>query len=177
MPTDPRYLPPLEMPAAAPLVTVDVVVDAPLEPPAPAPDYELVATMGRQLSGPVANMQSIVQALLDTGKISRRKVQMLQGELASIRRLSMQGQQLRRLVQSPLRQSHERVRLDQMLLQALDEHTEAFKLQAVELVQRIRPVEIILDPGMVTSLVNAALRLAAACWSRWRWPTGPSTGC
>ena len=162
MPTDPRYLPPLEMPAAAPPVTVDVVVDAPQAPPALAPDYELVATMGRQLSGPVANMQSIVQALLDTGKISRRKVQMLQGELASIRRLSMQGQQLRRLVQSPLRQSHERVRLDQMLLQALDEHTEAFKLQAVELVQRIRPVEIILDPGMVTSLVNAALDCATA---------------
>ena len=111
MPTDPRYLPPLEMPAAAPLVTVDVVVDAPLAPPAPAPDYELVATMGRQLSGPVANMHSILQALLDTGKISRRKVQMLLGDLAAVRQLSMQSQQLLRLAQSPLRQSHERVRL------------------------------------------------------------------
>jgi len=168
MPTDPRYLPPLEMPAAAPAAAVDVVVDAPLAPsaPAPAPDYELVATMGRQLSGPVANMQTIVQALLDTGKISRRKVQMLLGELAAVRRLSMQGQQLLRLVQSPLRQSHERVRLDQLLLQALNEHTEVFKLQAVELVQRIRPVEIILDPGMVTSLVNAALDCATVTGCR-----------
>ena len=117
MPTDPRYLPPLEMPPPAAPVPVDVLVDAPLAPPVPAPDYELVATMGRQLSEPVAQMQSIVQALLDTGKISRRKVQMLLGELAAIRRLSMQGQQLQRLVQSPLRQSHERVRLDQLLLQ------------------------------------------------------------
>ena len=162
MPTDPRYLPPLEMPPPAAPVPVDVLVDAPLAPPVPAPDYELVATMGRQLSEPVAQMQSIVQALLDTGKISRRKVQMLLGELAAIRRLSMQGQQLQRLVQSPLRQSHERVRLDQLLLQALDEHAEVFKLQAMELVQRIRPVEIILDPGMVTSLVNAALDCATA---------------
>ena len=92
MPTDPRYLPPLEMPPPAAPVPVDVLVDAPLAPPVPAPDYELVATMGRQLSEPVAQMQSIVQALLDTGKISRRKVQMLLGELAAIRRLSMQGQ-------------------------------------------------------------------------------------
>jgi hypothetical protein len=154
------------MPAAAAPTAVDVVVDAPLAPPAPAPDYELVATMGRQLSGPVASMQSIVQALLDTGKISRRKVQMLLGDLAAVRQLSMQSQQLLRLAQSPLRQSHERVRLDQLLLQALDEHVEAFKLHAVELVQRIRPVEVILDPGMVTSLVNAALDCAAVPGSR-----------
>ena len=154
---------PAQPAAPRPGSPVDLVVDAPLHPaPAAAQaDYELVAAMGRQLSNPLSTLESIVQGLLETGKISRRKVHMLQDELANIRRLSMQGQQLLRLAQSPLRQSHERVRLDSLVLQALQEQAQAFELQGIELVQRIQPVEIILDPGMVTSLVQAALDCAA----------------
>lgn len=122
--------------------------------------------MGRQLSEPLGDMQTIVQALLDTGKISRRKVQMLLGGLARVRKLSMQSQQLMRLSQGPVRQSHERLRLDTVVREVLEEHAEVLHEQGVELVQRIRPVEIILDPGMVSALVSAALDCASVRGSR-----------
>lgn len=129
-------------------------------------DYALAAAMGRQLSEPLGDMQTIVQALLDTGKISRRKVQMLLGGLARVRKLSMQSQQLMRLSQGPVRQSHERLRLDTVVREVLEEHAEVLHEQGVELVQRIRPVEIILDPGMVSALVSAALDCASVRGSR-----------
>ncbi len=128
--------------------------------------YALAAAMGRQLSEPLTSMQGIVQTLLDTGKISRRKVQTLLGDIGRVRDLSMQSQQLLRLTQGHLRQSHERMRLDSAVRQVLEQHTESFHLQGVELVQRIRPVEIILDPGMVSALIGAALDCATRRGSR-----------
>ena len=151
--------PPADAPAA-----VQPVGDA-ATPPA-LKGYALAAAMGRQLSEPLADMQNIVQALLDTGKISRRKVQMLLGGLARVRQLSIQSQQLMRFSQGLVRQSHERLRLDMVVHQALEAHTEAFHQQGVELVQRIRPVEVILDPGMVSALLDAALDCATVRGSR-----------
>ena len=151
--------PPTDAPAA-----VQPVEDA-AAPPA-LKDYALAAAMGRQLSEPLTDMQDIVQALLDTGKISRRKVQMLLGGLARVRQLSIQSQQLMRFSQGLVRQSHERLRLDAVVRQALEAHTEAFHQQGVELVQRIRPVEVILDPGMVSALLDAALDCATVRGSR-----------
>ena len=139
---------------------------SPLDPAAQGPDYTLAAAMGRQLSEPLGRMQDIVQGLLGTGKISRRKVQMLMADIGFVRALSMQSQQLLRLSAGPLRQSHERLRLDQILQQALAERTEALQFQGVELVQRLRPVEIILDAGLVSSLVAAAIDCATARGSR-----------
>lgn len=165
MRTDKHSLPPLDMPppagadADAPAVKVAAL-------PAPMADYALAAAMGRQLSEPLGNMQDIVQALLGTGKISRRKVQMLVDNIARVRRLSMQSQQLLRLTQGALRQSHERLRLDMVVRQALEGHTAALHAQGVELVQRIRHVEVILDPGMVSSLVEAAIDCATIRGSR-----------
>lgn len=165
MPPHKPSMPPLDMPEPDAADAAEPSLDEATVPPA-LKDYALAAAMGRQLSEPLADMQNIVQALLDTGKISRRKVQMLLGGLARVRQLSMQSQQLARLSQGRVRQSHERLRLDVVVRQALEEHSEAFHQQGVELVQRIRPVEIILDPGMVSALLDAALACATVRGSR-----------
>lgn len=165
MPLNKPSLPSLDRPsnAAAPAAALPVEAAA---TPQGLKNYALAAAMGRQLSEPLGDMQAIVQALLDTGKISRRKVQMLLGGLARVRQLSMQSQQLMRLSQGAVRQSHERLRLDTVVRQVLEEQAEALHQQGVELVQRIRPVEIILDPGMVSALLGAALDCATMRGSR-----------
>ena len=165
MPPTKPSLPPLDMPLTEAAPAAEPPAQEAASPQA-LKDYALAAAMGRQLSEPIGDMQAIVQALLDTGKISRRKVQMLLGNLARVRQLSIQSQQLMRLSQSPVRQSHERLRLDTLVRQVLEEHAEVFHQQGVELVQRIRPVEIILDPGMVSTLLGAALDCATVRGSR-----------
>lgn len=121
------------------------------------PDYVLAGVIGLQLSEPLADMQRIVHDLISTGKISRAQVQELSGAIETARRVAMQSQQLARLSRGRLRQSHERLALDGVVKQALAERHQFFHQRGIELVQRIKRVEVIVDPGLLSSLIEAAI--------------------
>lgn len=124
-------------------------------------DYTLAGVIGLQLSEPLADMQRIVHDLISTGKISRAQVQELSGAIETARRVAMQSQQLARLSRGRLRQSHERLALDAVLKQALAERHQFFHQRGIELVQRIKRVEVIVDPGLLSSLIEAAIDWAS----------------
>ncbi|MDF1485863.1 hypothetical protein PY257_11840 [Ramlibacter sp. H39-3-26] len=119
--------------------------------------YALADAIGVQLSQPLGEMEAIVQELLHTGKISRQQVLTLLASITAARRVAMQSQQLTRLSQGRLRQSHERVGLDDILRQALAERSAVFQRAGVEVSQRIRPVEVLVDPSLLASLLEALL--------------------
>ncbi|HSV52011.1 MAG TPA: hypothetical protein VLJ57_07835 [Burkholderiaceae bacterium] len=125
------------------------------------PDYVLAGVIGLQLSEPLADMQRIVHDLISTGKISRAQVQELSGAIETARRVAMQSQQLARLSRGRLRQSHERLALDAIVKQALAERHQFFHQRGIELVQRIKRVEVIVDPGLLSSLIEAAIDWAS----------------
>ncbi len=125
------------------------------------PDYVLAGVIGLQLSEPLADMQRIVHDLISTGKISRAQVQELSGAIETARRVAMQSQQLARLSRGRLRQSHERLALDSVVKQALAERHQFFHQRGIELVQRIKRVEVIVDPGLLSSLIEAAIDWAS----------------
>jgi hypothetical protein len=124
-------------------------------------DFTLAGVIGLQLSEPLADMQRIVHDLISTGKISRAQVQELSGAIETARRVAMQSQQLARLSRGRLRQSHERLALDAVLKQALAERHQFFHQRGIELVQRIKRVEVIVDPGLLSSLIEAAIDWAS----------------
>lgn len=124
-------------------------------------DYALAGVIGFQLSEPLADMQRIVHDLISTGKISRAQVQELSGAIETARRVAMQSQQLARLSRGRLRQSHERLGLDSVVKQALAERNQFFHQRGIELVQRIKRVEVIVDPGLLSSLIEAAIDWAS----------------
>lgn len=140
---------------------------SPLEPAAPAPphvgppppraDYLLAGSMGAELSGPLLEMEQIIQQLLQTGKMSRPQISSLLLSLSTARRIATQAQMLDRLNHNPIRQSHERVQLDARLRQALAENDNLLQSRAVEIKQRLHPIEVVLDPGLLETLLNAAL--------------------
>ena len=72
-------------------------------------------------------------------------------------KLAMQSQQVARLASGRLRQSHEKLNLDVVLSTALQERAETFRNYGVEIFQRIHPVEVIVDAGLLYSLIEAAL--------------------
>ena len=102
-------------------------------------------------------MQSVVQEFARTRNISRSQMHQLQTAIESARTVAKQSQQMARLAGGRLRQSHERLSLDQVISEALEQRAEAFQARAVELHCNLKPVEVIVDPGLLTSLVDAAI--------------------
>lgn len=132
------------------------------EPTAPAPaqeqpDYALAGIIGSQLSEPVQVMKAIIEEFTETRKISRAQLGQLRRAIDAADRVARQSQQIARLSEGRLRQSHERLHLDKILDDALNDHMEALQLAGVELVRTVKPVEVIVDPGLLSSLIDAAL--------------------
>lgn len=125
--------------------------------PPPRPEYLLAGSIGAELSGPLLEMEHIVQQLLTTGKLSRPQVNALMSSLGTARRISTQSQLLDHLAHSPIRQSHEHVALDARLRQALADNAGMLQSRAVDLVHRLQAVEVILDPSLLETVLHAAL--------------------
>ncbi|MBC7610556.1 MAG: hypothetical protein H7228_13465 [Polaromonas sp.] len=136
------------------------------EPATERTDLALAGVIGSRLSEPLAAMQYVVTEFIRTKKISSVQVQLLKSSLDLARTVAMQSQQISRLAEGRLRQSHERLKLDELLQTAIKEHGAAFQQRGVELYQKIQPVEVIVDPGLLSSLLDVALDWAISMGKR-----------
>jgi len=125
--------------------------------PPPRPEYLLAGSIGAELSGPLLEMEHIVQQLLTTGKLSRQQVNALMSSLGTARRIAGQSQLLDHLAHNPIRQSHEHVVLDARIRQALAENAGMLQSRAIDLVHHLQAVEVILDPSLLETVLHAAL--------------------
>jgi hypothetical protein len=126
------------------------------EPQAPT-DYALVGQFGAELAEPINTMHHIVQQFNQSRHMSHAQMVLLVSSVETALNLTRQSQQIARLAEGQLRQSHERIRLDELLHQTLLELSPALKAQGIEIHRNIKPVEIIVDPGLLSSLVEAAV--------------------
>ena len=120
-------------------------------------DYVLSGVIGRQLSVPLANMQKALEEIEKTQLLSPKNMMVLSSGVNLANQLAMQSQQIARLAGGQLRQSHEKLKLDILLSTALQERAEKFRSGGIEIFQRIHPVEVIVDAGLLYSLIEAAL--------------------
>ena len=120
-------------------------------------DYVLSGVIGRQLSVPLANMQKALEEINNTQLLSLTNMMVLRAGVNLANTLAMQSQQIARLASGRLRQSHEKLKLDILLSTALQERAETFRNHGIEIFQRIHPVEVIVDAGLLYSLIEAAL--------------------
>lgn len=134
----------------------------PEAPSQPTTDYALVSQIGAELSAPINTMQEIVRDFTQTRRISRRQMEDLTAAIESAHQIARQSQQIGRLAEGRLRQSHERIRLDELLHQALRELAPELQAQGVEIRHSLKPVEVIVDPGLLSSLIDAALNWGRA---------------
>jgi len=113
--------------------------------------------VGAELAGPVATMEYILQEYKRKRTLTDNHMRLLKGAVAATRQVAMQSQHLARVVHGKIKQSHERLKLDDLLRSALNDHARQFQARGVELHQSIRPVEVIVDPGLLTALLDAAI--------------------
>jgi hypothetical protein len=138
-------------------------------PPAPSqeqPDFALAGIIGATLATPLQRMKNIIDEFGQTKKISRAQLNELKRALAASDKVARQAQQIARLSEGRLRQSHERLPLGKLLEEALADRAAQFTLGGVELAHNIRPVEVIVDPGLLSSLLDASLDWALGLGKR-----------
>lgn len=125
-------------------------------------DLPLVAQIGAALSDPLRVMQSLLDELALGRAATPAHISHVKNALSVARTIATQSQQIARLGSGRLRQSHEKLKLDDLLREALQERTALFRQSGVELYQALKPVEVIVDAGLLVCLVDAALEWAVS---------------
>ena len=120
-------------------------------------DFSIAGVIGAELSAPLHSLLQVFHALGDSNRLSSDERRTLEEAWEAANRIARQSQQLARLAEGRLRQSHERVSLDEMLESALRERRQVFLARNIQLEQSIKAVEIIVDPGLLSNLVHTAL--------------------
>ena len=129
-------------------------------------DLKLAGVIGSELSEPLAAMQYVLHAFTHARSISHSQITLLESSLQAARTVAMQSQQIARLAGGRLRQSHERLKLDELLRDALLQRTNIFRQRGVEIYQSLKPVEVIVDAGLLFSLIETAIDWAMSVGHR-----------
>jgi len=143
--------------AIAPIRRITTEPPREAEPPQAPTDYMLVGQFGAELAEPINTMHNIVQDFNRSRHMSHAQMVMLVASVETAVKVTRQSQQIARLAEGRLRQSHERIRLDELLHQTLSEQVPVWNARGIEIHRNIKPVEIIIDPGLLSSLVESAL--------------------
>lgn len=123
---------------------------------------ELVTQIGAEIAGPLTAALERVYALTSTGAIDRQGLRCLREELEQARRVGIACQQIARFASGRVRQSHERLHLTQTLQSVLAHRNRETLAHGLEVRQVLRPVEVIVDPTLLFTLLNTMLDWALA---------------
>lgn len=131
---------------------------APVEASGSAQSWRaLTAQVGREIAEPLSAALERVVALNTTGRIDREGLRALRAEIEQARRVGMVSQQLSRLASKHLRQSHERLNLAHTLQSVLAYRAREVAKRGVNVRQVTRPIEVLVDPSLLFTLLNAVL--------------------
>lgn len=148
--------------AVGPTVLAEQSASAAFKPASSiSPDFLLTGILGQEMAQPLSDMQTVLLEIESSQAFTSNHLASLRGAIKSARKLAMQGQQISRLAGGRLRQSHESLELDAMVLTAMQERAGDFRKRGIEVFQRIKPIEVIVDPGLLHSLIDTALDWAA----------------
>jgi hypothetical protein len=117
--------------------------------------------VGMELARQWEHLNTIGGDLRRTQAASRAQLRALADVARRIRYLAMQSQQLSRLAGGRLRQSHERLDLKAMVEQVVAGNRREHTARALEVSLQLQSVEVIVDPGLLHSLVETAFDCVA----------------
>lgn len=132
---------------------------APPTTPEPATErwHRLLTQIGEEIAAPLSSALERVHGLIATGQIDRRSLRSLRDELERARRVGMCSQQIVRFASGRVRQSAERLHLTQTLQGVLAHRGRETQSHGLEIRQVLKPVEVIVDPALLFSLLNTLL--------------------
>lgn len=122
---------------------------------------QMAQAIGASLAPPVTDLDAQLRELREQRALPPAQLDALEAALQRIHTISLHSQQLGRLADGHLRQSHERLALHEATLEVLMQPNASWRQAGLGVRQQLRPVDVIVDPGLLISLLESTFGWAA----------------
>ena len=118
---------------------------------------DILGTVGEEFAQSLTQAMGLIMHAGANPRVSGATLSRSHFLMDELRRKAMALQQISRLAQNRIRQSHEKLALHQVAQIVLDERRAEHVAAGMVVNTRFKPVDIIVDPGLLMSLIGAAL--------------------
>jgi len=118
---------------------------------------ELVGNLADQLTEGVSSLNNVADQLLAKGRISKIEHRALSVPADRIKQAGLNTQQILRFYSGRIRQSHEKVNMGGLVEGVLQERKAELGILGIALRRKLKPVEVLIDPTVAHTFVNAVL--------------------
>ena len=118
---------------------------------------ELVSALADQFTEGVSSLQNQIDQLLAKGRITKMEHRALNIPAERIKLAGLSAQQIHRLYGGRIRQTHEKVNMADLVEGVLQERKQELGILGIALRRKLKPVEVLIDPTLAHSFVNAVL--------------------
>jgi hypothetical protein len=117
----------------------------------------LVAALSEQAVESSNLLLRALNYLVGAGRLRRSEAKALSDAMHQLRGTSLRAQQITRLAGGRIRQARERVDLSELVRHVLDDRASELAASEVTITSDLQPVDVLLDPPVAISLLNAIL--------------------
>lgn len=118
---------------------------------------ELIAGLADQITEGVSALQHQIDQLLVRGRISKIEHRTLSIPADRIKQAGVSAQQVTRFYSGRIRQTHEKVDMAELVEGVLQERKQELGILGIALRRKLKPVEVLIDPTVAHTFVNAVL--------------------
>jgi hypothetical protein len=118
---------------------------------------ELLVGLADQITEGVSALQNQIDQLLSRERISRQEHHALSVPLSRIKLAGVSTQQINRFYSGRIRQSHEKINMADLVEGVLQERKKELALLGIALRRKLKPVDVLIDPTVAHTFVNAVL--------------------
>lgn len=118
---------------------------------------ELIQGLADQITEGVSALQHQLDSLLAKGRVSKVEHKVLSIPAERIKSAGLSAQQINRFYSGRIRQTHEKVDMSALVEGVLQERKQELGLLGIALRRKLKPVEVLIDPTVAHTFVNAVL--------------------
>ena len=118
---------------------------------------DLIASLADQITVGVSSLQNGIDLLLAKERITSLEHRALSIPTERLKMAGISTQQINRFYGGRIRQSHEKVDMAQLVEGILQERKNELGVLGIELRRKLKPVEVLVDPTVAYTFVNAVL--------------------
>ena len=118
---------------------------------------EMVSNLASQVTEGVSLLQHHLDQLLVKGRLSKLEHRLLSVPAERIKLAGVSAQQVQRFYGGRIRQSHEKVNLADLIEVVLQERKTELGQLGIALRRKLKPLEVLIDPTVAHTFVNAVL--------------------
>lgn len=127
---------------------------------------EMVANLASQVTEGVSLLQHHLDQLLVKGRLSKLEHRLLSVPAERIKLAGVSAQQVQRFYGGRIRQSHEKVNMADLIEGVLQDRKTELGQLGIALRRKLKPLEVLIDPTVAHTFVNAVLDWALPFGSR-----------